>query len=117
MNIKSERKEETNDDLKFLRCAFSYENAHFVEKPIQLSCNHCACDTCFTFFRENTAEKQLECTICRKMINLESNSDYSLTTKNLVEYNFDKLTTSLKNEFKETFKNYKCKIDFEKLIR
>ena len=107
---KLDKKEETNNDLKFLRCAFGYENAHFVEKPIQLSCNHSACDMCFAFFKENSAEKELECNICKKKISLESNFDYSLTTKNLIEYNFNKLINNLKSEFKETLKNYRCKI-------
>jgi len=33
-----------------------------------------------------------------------------LTTKNLIEYNFNKLINNLKSEFKETLKSYRCKI-------
>jgi hypothetical protein len=95
------------DNLEDFICALSFQQKHYLEKPIIFSCGHAACNECVDNLKSNTGLKQIKCLKCRKENSLEVDYVESDLLKNYMNLCAEKITKSLEKEFDETVKKSK----------
>ena len=95
--------------MDYFKCAFAYEDEHFIDRPVALICGHCACYSCIQQFKLNNAFSQVQCIVCEKLIPLDANYCESMLLQTLIESNHQLLLTELQSQYDETLRKYKSK--------
>lgn len=89
------------------KCAFSYDEEHFIERPVGLPCGHCACLKCIQSIKENTGFVQIKCGLCDVLNSLDVNYCESALLQNLVKSNYQYLLKEIKTLYEETLRKFK----------
>ena len=97
---------------KFI-CVLGYADGHFAERPIMLTCGHCACYTCYQIFKENTSLKAVKCQSCKKLNYLDIEYTESVLIQNIIETNLNKFYNYLKFQFEENLNSFKSTISID----
>ena len=87
-----------------LLCGLGYEERHFLERPLPLTCGHSACQLCFLNLKNNTGLHEAHCRLCNKLNSLDIDcTQESVFAQGLIDLNITNIGKSLKRNFEDNF--------------
>lgn len=87
--------------LREFTCSLSYQNDHFIEKPILLVCGHAACFECIQALKIHTGFRKTICLKCKKENSLENDYTESEMIKNYLTDNATKIIETVQEQYDE----------------
>ena len=102
-----------NNKLEDFICVLSFQEKHFLERPITLRCGHSACIECFHAYKKNSGLSKFNCFKCDKENNLENDYFESDLIKNYMSIFSEDILNCLNSQYDDLHEKYISNIELK----
>ena len=105
----------TVNNLEDFICVLSFQEKHFLERPITLPCGHSACLECFRAYKKNSGLRKFNCFKCDKENSLENDYFESDLIKNYMTLFSRDILNFLNSQYNDLKEKLESKINLKVL--